>query len=288
MRLPWPDEIGRLPAALREPMNRPGARRHWMWILVAGEFERIVGAITLAERDPAGTASRPDGRLDLALLTAWCQSAPPAEALLGAAVAHAATLGIEAIEMQTTLDTPAARWLAAQGFVQCKTHEVWRVPFSSNFERRHAAIERALIRRPIDVRPLDETALPAVRAICAAHGLLTPDRVVLARGDQDGFDPELSFVAGPLSAPTAIVLVRSNGSLAYLEVLARAPGGAAHGPEVGALLHVFFRTAMRREIMETTCVLDAAQAPDTARLLARADAERLERFALFRRDGVAR
>ena len=281
VRPPWPDEVERLPPAVREAMGRRGTRRHWPLVLVAGELERIVGAASLAERDPRAPAGRPDARIDFVLLPAWRGASEPVAALLAATVERAASLGLAPLEVQANLDTAAAAWLEAHGFARQREHEVWRVPFASNFAHRHAAIERALGRHPVAIRPLDETALPAVRAICAAHGLLTPERVVLARANADGLDPRVSFVAGPPAAPTAILLARSAGRHIYLEVLARAPGGPARGPEIGALLHVFFRAAMQLGAPEAICVLATAHAPDTVRLLARADAERLERFAVF-------
>lgn len=284
VRPPWPDEMPRLPPALREPLTRRGARRHWMWVLVAGELERIVGAASLAERDPLRPDASPDGRIDFSILPVWsCRPAAVAP-LLAAAVTHARSLGLSSVEAQAALDTPAAGWLLAEQFIPGRIQEIWRVPLDTNFARRHAAVERALARRPVVVRPISDNALPAVRALCSAHGLLPPSRVSLARDQHDGLDPRLSFVCGSPEAPAAVLLARLRGTQPYLEVLARAPGAPSHGPEIGALLHAFFSAALALGATETICVMASDRAPDTARLLARADAQRIERLTAFRRD----
>ena len=287
VRPPWPDEMERLPAGLREPLTRRGARRHWLWALAVGELERLVAAATLAERDPGTAGASPRGRIDFVVLPAWNTAPAAVAALLDAALAQAVTLGLGSLEGQATLDTPAAAWFAAQGFGSRLIHEIWRVPLEANFARRHAAVERALGRRPVALCPLDEDALPAVRALCAAHGLLPARRVVLAREGQDGLDPRLSFFTGPAAAPTAVLLARFPRGQAHLEVLARAPGAGSQGPEVGAVLHAFFRAALTLGAHETICTLHAGHAPDTARLLARAEAQHLESQVLFVREPTA-
>lgn len=284
VRPPWPDEMSRLPPALREPLARRGARRHWLWVMVAGELERVVGAATLAERDPRHPDASPDGRIDFSILPLWSGVADAVSPLFATAVNHARSLGLSSVEAQAALDTPAADWFAAEGFVPGRIQEVWRVALDTNFSRRHAAVERALVRRPVAVHPLTDAALPAVRALCSAHGLLPPSRVCLARENHDGFDPRLSFICGSPESPSAVLLARSRGSQPYLEVLARTPGAPSHGPEVGALLHAFFSAALAQGANEALCVMASDRAPDTARLLARADAERLERLTSFRLD----
>lgn len=284
VRPPWPEEMERLPAGLREPLSRRGARRHWLWVLVTGELERIVGAVTLAERDPRTPGALPDGRMDYAIVPNWTQSAEAVVALLDAALAQGRALGLAAIEAQASHDTSAAAWFTAQGFIAGRTQELWRVPLDANFTRRHAAVERALARRPVEVHPLGEVSLPAVRAICAAHGLLSAHRVVLSWENQTGMDPRLSFVCGAPESPSAVLLARLSGREAYLEVLARAPGAASRGPEIGALLHTYFRAAMNLGASETLCLMMSDHAPDTARLLARAEARCIEKITVFGRE----
>ena len=283
VRAPWPDEMDRLPDLLREPLARRGARRHWLWVLVTGELERIVAAVTLAERDPLRPDDRPSGRIDHAFLPAWSPPTEAVAALLDATLAQSRDLGLASLEGQASLDTPAAAWFTAQGFETRRAQELWRVSLDLNFARRHAAVERALVRRPVLVRPLDDAALPAVRALCAARGLLPANRVFLARAHQPGLDPRLSFVAGPPEAPFAVLLARISHGHPYLEVLARAPGAPTRGPEVGALLHAYFSAALRLGAQETRCLMAVTHAPETVRLLARAQAERLDRFAGFYR-----
>ena len=283
VRPPWPDEFERLPGQIQEALRRAGVRRHWIWVLVAGEIERIVGTITLAERDPSGPTGTPDGRIDYTIARAWRFETEPIQALLEAALAQAEALDLTPIEAQTDTDTPATVSLIARGFAVTRRTEVWRVPLVENFVRRHAAVERALARHPVNVHPLDEKAITAVRRICAAHGLLAGHRVFLSDAPGEGLDTELSFIAGSAEAPEAILLTRRLGGAPYVEVLARNPDRPGRGPEVGALLHAFFSTAQKLGARDALCVIDPDHNPDSLRLIARNRAECIERISVLRR-----
>ncbi|MFH1497692.1 MAG: hypothetical protein ABII82_07680 [Verrucomicrobiota bacterium] len=286
VRAPWPDELARLPTALRESLQRRGASRHWLWVLVTGDLERIVGAIALAEPEARPDAPR-RGRIDWSLSPAWSHDRAAIEALLQAALERAAAVNVIELDAQAPLDGHVAACLEARGFSNVRTHEVWQLSVAANIRHRNPAIERMLTRRPIRVHPLDERSLEPVRALCSAHGLLAHERVELpapATRNPKGLRPALCFVTGEPTDPSAVILGKAGSGQAYLEVLARNPSARAGGLEVAALLREFFLGADALDIGLITCVIEPARAGESLRLLNKAHARRTERFALFKRN----
>lgn len=284
VRAPWPDELARMPTPLQESLKLRGSSRHWLWVLVTGDLERIVGAIVLAELETQPNAIR-RGRIDWSMSPAWNHDHAAVEALLNAAMERAACLNITELDAQAPLDGHIGACFENRGFKNVRTHEVWQLSVAANIRHRNPAIERMLARRPIRVHPLDGLSLEPVRALCSAHGLLSHERVELpapATGNQKGLRPALCFVTGDPQDPSAAILGKVGPGQAYLEVLALNPAARSGGLEVAALLREFFLGADALGIELITCVIEPGRASESLRLLNKAHSRRTERFALFR------
>lgn len=268
-------ELCRLPAALQAILARPETRRRWLRVLVAGPFARVVGAALLTERANAAA------RLDFAFAPGWGTENESVAALLRDALAFADSLRLPVRESQAALAGPATAWLEARGFHVARSHEVWRAPFEGFEEKRGAGIRRTRARRPVTLAPLAPAALPGARSLCARHRLLSPDRVALADQMPNGFDPRLSFIAGPAEAPVAVLLARLVGGQPYLEVLARETSAPQGPAAVGALLLAFARSARALGARDLVCAIDTELAADARRLLGRAGGERIDGFKLL-------
>jgi hypothetical protein len=270
-------ELSRLPSALQAILARPETRRRWLRVLVAGPFARVVGATLLTEQTTA------TARLDFAFAPGWGTETESVAALLRDALDFADSLGLPVRETQASFAGPATAWLEARGFHAARSHEVWRAPCAAFVDQRGPAIRRASARRPVAVFPLAPAALAGARALCIRHQLLSPDRVHLADQSQTGFDPRLSFFAGPAESPVAVLLARLVGGQPYLEVVARDASAPRSAEAVGALLLSFAQSARALGAGAVVCALDAARAVEARRLLGRAGGERIDGFTILER-----
>jgi hypothetical protein len=273
VRSPWRDEFARIDRAFLLPKAPSGTRRSWLWVMVAGEFERLVGVACLHEiamPASATAAAGIEGGLDLAVRRNW-QRDLGVRQLVNRALAQAQESGLRRVSVVTDPATALIESLTAAGFVEADRQEIrtiWVAALRGFFAGPRG---QALTRQPVDVAPLAEASLDAVRRICSHYELLSPDRVhALGAVGRDGFDPRLSFFTGHPERPTAILLAREANGLAYLEVLARAPLVAeAPIPSALALLQAFVNAVHALGLMEINCAIQPAKNPGLASLIRR-------------------
>jgi hypothetical protein len=218
----------------------------------------------------ATAAAGIEGGLDLAVRRNW-QRDLGVRQLVNRALAQAQESGLRRVSVVTDPATALIESLTAAGFVEADRQEIrtiWVAALRGFFAGPRG---QALTRQPVDVAPLAEASLDAVRRICSHYELLSPDRVhALGAVGRDGFDPRLSFFTGHPERPTAILLAREANGLAYLEVLARAPLVAeAPIPSALALLQAFVNAVHALGLMEINCAIQPAKNPGLASLIRR-------------------
>jgi len=286
VRHPWRDEMPRLAQHFGLHGLRRDTRRAWYWVLVAGELERPVGIMELAE-DPAPAVDNPRpprARLEYSLREAW-SGGEGARALLHAALRQAAELGLTHHTSQAHPESSYANLLREAGFVAKTPQEVWVCPIAEPVAKYESGVDRMLRRFPLKVTPLDAAHLETIRHLCVRLNLLPADRVALqvpGQPEGGGFDPRFSFLAGDPANPSAFVLSRFTSGKLYLEVLARHPDFPRASPAaVAALLKALMPAAHHCGITEFSCVLRPTESAPVLALLRRGGGRCVRRFALF-------
>jgi hypothetical protein len=275
VRSPCPDELRRLgkhfPTRLIASIRGP----IWPWVMVTGEYERLVGGVRLAEN------ARGQGRLELTVRPEWA-SQPATARLIGCALDQARSLDWQTVVAQVAADTPLAAQLEAAGFESRCYPEVWSLPVAGAIAARRPTIERTLKRKPVKVVAINESNLAAARAICTALGLLEAGRVQLQNSRHEGIDPRFSFLAGEVDRPGGVALCRRLGARLYLEVLGLNPAATAPASAtVGALLKAVFLGAEAAGIDEIQCALTPENARPVLALLRRGGGVRVSRQVVF-------
>lgn len=115
VRHPWRQEMPRLAQHFGLHGLRRDTRRTWYWVLVAGDLERPVGVMELAE-DAADHQRPPRARLEYSLRDAWA-GGDGARQLLHAALRQAAELGLTFHTSQAHPESSYADLLREAGFV---------------------------------------------------------------------------------------------------------------------------------------------------------------------------
>jgi len=286
VRHPWRDEMPRLAQHFGLHGLRRDTRRAWYWVLVAGDLERPVGVMELAE-DPPPAADRqqpPRARLEYFLRDAWA-GGDGARQLLQAALRQAAELGLTLHTSQAHPESSYADLLREAGFVAKPPQEVWLCPVAEPVAKYESSVDRMLRRFPLKVTSLNASHLEAIRRMCARLNLLPADRVALREPGQPegaGFDPRFSFLAGDPANPAAFVLSRFTSGKLYLEVLARHPDFPRASPAaIAALLKALMPAARDHGIAEFSCVFRPTESAPVLALLRRGGGRCVRRFALF-------
>lgn len=279
VRAPLPDEYGRL------SRHFPVTRGHASWVIVAEAPYRIVGGAALQEmalNAKAGEPLKRGLRLECDIRPAWLNHAAGA-ALVDEALRDERAARGDFIEMRVTSE--ALRRLAEQkGFTKVSGQEVWRIPVGAMLALLESRGGRMLERMPVSVRALGLANVERVKKICAAASLLTPERVSPNRtGVVTGFDPGLSFFAGPADDPSAVLLAREYLGSAYLEALANNSQLAeVPATTVIALLRAFFRAVAELGLEHVTCAVRAGTNQGMMRLAQRCGATVIESMTTLR------
>lgn len=182
VRPPWPDELPRLGA-----LARPGRYTFapWLWVLVAGEVERIVGAASFAYPDEPGKAGLL--RLQLRGPWRWRDETLP---LIQAALAQARAVGCREVHFRDHGDETLDSLLKKAGFVLLGVNEVWSFPLAHAQQRLEplakAARTRLARRHRLELREPSEADLPQLRSVLAAARLQLPEGLTLASGREPG------------------------------------------------------------------------------------------------------
>jgi hypothetical protein len=283
VRHPWRQEMPRLAQHFGLHGLRRDTRRTWYWVLVAGDLERPVGVMELAE-DAADHQRPPRARLEYSLRDAWA-GGDGARQLLHAALRQAAELGLTFHTSQAHPESSYADLLREAGFVAKTPQEVWLCPVAAPVAKYEASVDRMLRRFPLKVTPLDAAHLETIRRMCVRLNLLPADRVALREPGQPeggGFDPRFSFLAGDPANPSAFVLSRFTSGKLYLEVLARNPDFPRASPAaIAALLKALLPAARDHGIAEFSSVFRPTESAPVLALLRRGGGRCVRRFALF-------
>lgn len=281
LRRPWPDELARV-RALLPSVRGQGFFRSWLWVLVTGSPERLIGAAALLE--PRALSQRtppaPAGRIDVVVAPAW-QASRAVDRLVAAACATARSLRLGPLTCTTEVGSATAGCLLARGFAPGAAHELWTldpaVPldeFGTRFSRgleRHGAPEAI---------PLATEHLAAVQALCGRFGLLPPERVALQPAQPEGFDPRFSFVSATPGGVGAAILARRQARGVYLEVFARDEALCRDEPMAASRLAYTLLKACRDEgVSELTCVVRPGETPELVHMLRRGGARRVRQVA---------
>lgn len=206
-RPPWPDELPRLVTHFGLKEQRPGFLKSWIWCIVVGSEERIVGAVQLLEGDAGSKVSV----IHFTIRSAWVEH-PATKKAFRAALAKAQELNLTRVQTQTPLGGGIERMLLELEFESDPPREIWQLSIEAGKRTTMGIVDRLHKHYPRVIEPLNQSNLAAVTGLCEKLGLLSASRIAIGQPGQvssTAFDPRLSFVIMEGEEAAAILLSRA-------------------------------------------------------------------------------